>query len=37
VKLLSPTPEVANTLEISGFSSLFEIHTDLKTAVASFQ
>jgi anti-anti-sigma regulatory factor len=36
VKLLSPQHEVANILEISGFSSLFEIHTDLDKAVASF-
>ena len=37
VKLLSPQPEVANTLEITGFKALFEVHTDLDTAVASFQ
>jgi anti-anti-sigma factor len=37
VKLLSPQPEVASILDISGFSSLFEIHTDLEKAVASFQ
>ena len=36
VKLLSPQPEVANLLDISGFNSLFEIHTDLNSAVASF-
>jgi anti-anti-sigma factor len=36
VKLLSPQPEVANLLDISGFNSLFEIHTDLEAAVASF-
>jgi hypothetical protein len=36
VKLLSPQPEVANILDISGFSSLFEIHTDIEAAVASF-
>jgi anti-anti-sigma regulatory factor len=36
VKLLSPQNEVANILDISGFSSLFEIHTDLDKAVASF-
>ena len=37
VKLLSPQPEVANTLDISGFKALFEIHSDLAQAVASFQ
>jgi len=37
VKLLSPQPEVANTLEITGFKALFEIYTDLDAAVASFQ
>ncbi len=36
VKLLSPQPEVHKILDISGFSSLFEIHKDLETAVASF-
>jgi anti-anti-sigma regulatory factor len=37
VKLLSPTPEVAHILDIVGFKSMFEIHTDLDTALASFQ
>ena len=37
VKLLSPQPEVANILDISGFKSLFEIHSNLESAVASFQ
>jgi len=36
VKLLSPQPEVANVLGITGFNSLFEIHSDLSAAVASF-
>ena len=36
VKLLSPQPEVAKILDISGFKSLFEVHTDLSIAVASF-
>jgi|MudIll2142460700_1097286.scaffolds.fasta_scaffold48422_2 anti-anti-sigma regulatory factor len=36
VKLLSPQPEVANVLDITGFTSLFEIHSDLSAAVASF-
>ena len=36
VKLLSPQPEVANILDITGFNSLFEIHSDLASAVASF-
>ena len=37
VKLLSPQPEVAHTLDITGFKALFEIHTNLDSAVASFQ
>jgi anti-anti-sigma regulatory factor len=37
VKLLSPQPEVAHILEIIGFKTLFEIFTDLDTALASFQ
>jgi anti-anti-sigma regulatory factor len=37
VKLLSPQPEVAHILEIVGFKALFEIFTDLDTALASFQ
>ncbi len=36
VKLLSPQPEVAKILDISGFKGLFEIHSDLNQAVASF-
>jgi anti-anti-sigma regulatory factor len=37
VKLLSPQPDVAHILEIVGFKALFEIFTDLDTALASFQ
>jgi len=37
VKLLSPQPDVAHILEIIGFKALFEIYTDLDTALASFQ
>ena len=36
VKLLSPQPEVVKILDISGFKGLFEIHSDLNQAVASF-
>jgi len=36
VKLLCPQNAVANTLDIAAFDALFEIHTDLDTAVASF-
>ena len=36
VKLLSPKPEVANILDITGCKALFEIYTDLETALASF-
>jgi anti-anti-sigma regulatory factor len=37
VKLLSPQPEVAHALDLTGFKTLFEIHTDLDTAVTSFK
>lgn len=37
VKLLNPTGEVRKTLDLVGFTALFEIYTDLHTAVASFQ
>jgi anti-anti-sigma regulatory factor len=37
VKLLSPQPDVAHILEIIGFKALFEIFTDMDTALASFQ
>ena len=36
VKLLSPTPQVLDVLEMTGFSSFFEIFTDLPPALASF-
>ena len=36
VKLLSPQPAVASVLDTVSFDSLFEIHTDLDAAVASF-
>ncbi len=36
VKLLNPRPEVVNVLEMVGFSSFFEIHTDRQTALNSF-
>ncbi len=36
VKLLSPTKEVSNVLEVVGFSSFFEIHTTLEGAINSF-
>lgn len=37
VKLLSPQPAVANVLDISGFKSLFEIHSNLELALSSFE
>ena len=37
VKLSSPQPDVAHTLDITGFKALFEIHTDQAAALASFQ
>ena len=36
VKLLQPQTYVADTLEKAGFNTFFEIHSDLKQAVASF-
>lgn len=36
VKLLSPSAKVLRSLEMIGFTSLFEIHADLQTALASF-
>ena len=36
IKLLNPQPRVAQALELAGFDKLFEIHKDLKQAVASF-
>lgn len=37
VKLLSPTKEVREVLDLTGFGSLFEIFTDLSQALASFR
>lgn len=36
IKLLNPKPKVERTLEKAGLKELFEIHTDLATAIASF-
>lgn len=36
VKLLSPTKEVQEVLDLTGFSSLFQIFTGLQPALASF-
>lgn len=35
-KLLSPQPVVDRTLEMTGFKSVLEVHTDLDAALASF-
>lgn len=35
-KLLNPQPVVDRTLEITGFKSVLEVHTDLDTALSSF-
>ena len=37
VKLLNPQPIAIKTLEISGVKEVFEIHSDLDEAVASFK
>lgn len=36
LKLLNPQPKVARSLELAGFNQLFETHTDLAQAIASF-
>lgn len=36
VKLLNPTERVMQSLELVGFNTLFETHTDLGKALASF-
>ena len=36
VKLLNPSKNVRRLLEVSGFELLFDTHTDLDTALASF-
>jgi anti-anti-sigma factor len=36
IKLLNPSPEVDNVLDILGFKEFFEIYTDLGEAVGSF-
>lgn len=36
IKLLNPQGKIAKTLELAGFDQMFEIHSDLKQAVASF-
>ena len=37
VKLLNVPPEVRSVLDVVGFSSFFEMHTDLQQAIASFK
>lgn len=36
VKLLNPRAEIKSVLDMVGFSSAFEIHSNMKTAVQSF-
>ena len=36
IKLLNPQPKVERVLEKAGLKDLFEIHTDLAAAIASF-
>ena len=36
VKLLNPSPEVDNVLDMLGFKQFFEIYTDLEEAIGSF-
>ena len=36
-KLLNPNPRVGHTLETAGFKNTFEIYTDSKAAIASFE
>ena len=37
VKLLNPAERVQHALELVGFTTFFEVHTDADAAVASFQ
>jgi anti-anti-sigma regulatory factor len=37
VKLLNPNEDIIKVLELVSFTRFFEIHTDIDTAVASFQ
>ena len=37
VKIFNPQPKVDRALEIAGMKEFFEIHTDLDTAIASFE
>ena len=37
LKLLNPHPQVAQQLERAGCTAFLEIHTDLETAIASFE
>jgi anti-anti-sigma regulatory factor len=36
LKLLNPSPEVRNVLEMVGFDRAFAIHSNLEEAVSSF-
>jgi anti-anti-sigma regulatory factor len=36
IKLLNPSPKVERVLDKAGLKSLFQIHTDLAAAIASF-
>ena len=36
LKLVNPQPKVERTLQLTGMKEFFEVHPDLKTAVASF-
>lgn len=36
LRIYNPQPAVARTLEVSGFKSFVEVHTDLETALAAF-
>lgn len=36
IKLLNPTEEVRNVLDMVGFGSVFQVYTDLEEAVQSF-
>jgi anti-anti-sigma regulatory factor len=35
-KILNPQPAVSRSLEVTGFKTFLEVHTDLETALASF-
>jgi len=36
LKLFNPSPDVLNTITMTGYDMVLEIHTDLRAALSSF-